>query len=308
MKKSNASIQLASILLIAFSLHNLAQAQSCDSNKPETTPTSRFEINQADGTAFDTKTKLTWKMCAEGQSYSDGHCTGEATEFTQDNMDVLNLRWSDWRLPVVDELVSLIEVRCVMPAINETIFPDTPNSLFSFWSASAIDNKHSWQVSDALGDLRGTAWTWGYVRLVKGEKWFDPLKTEERKQAYFTEQKKNAPDTWRSTLRELSKVNFCVLYGEFIKGNPLDSNGYLSEDIAFKLVNTEARRRKLRFNDKQIQSEEVKIGMTECQLYATWGLPDDQNRTVGSWGVHIQHIYGSKYIYTQNGRVTSWQD
>lgn len=30
--------------------------------------------------------------------------------------------------------------------------------------------------------------------------------------------------------------------------------------------------------------------------------------TVGTWGVDTQHVYGNNvYVYTRNGRITSWQ-
>ncbi len=59
----------------------------------------------------------------------------------------------------------------------------------------------------------------------------------------------------------------------------------------------------------------IQIGMSQCALYASWGSADRENRSVGSGGVRIQHVYRSgyryikaNYVYTENGRVTSWQD
>ena len=40
----------------------------------------------------------------------------------------------------------------------------------------------------------------------------------------------------------------------------------------------------------------------------SWGQPDDINRSVGSWGVHEQWVYGDEYLYFENGKLTSWQD
>lgn len=305
MKKFIASIQLASILLIAISLHNLAQAQSCDSNKPETTPSSRFEINRTEGTASDTETKLTWKICAEGQRYSDGRCTNKATDYTWDDaMKTFGDEGDGWRLPSVDEMSSIVEKQCNYPSLNMSIFTDVPQ--LQFWTAQ--NENFSWGVN--FGNKPFVTYDkagFSFVRLVRGKQWFDHLK-EQSDQADLEERKKNALNHWKEVLREESKEEFCVLYGTVVRLGFLDTSGYLSPGMDVKLMKTEARRRKLTFNDKQIQNEEVKIGMTECQLYATWGLPDEQNRTVGRWGIHIQHIYGSKYIYTENGRVTSWQD
>lgn len=62
----------------------------------------------------------------------------------------------------------------------------------------------------------------------------------------------------------------------------------------------------------------VRIGMTQEQVLASLGNPYDVNRTVGSWGVHEQWIYGyyqqdyaftpSLYLYIEDGILTSFQD
>lgn len=58
-----------------------------------------------------------------------------------------------------------------------------------------------------------------------------------------------------------------------------------------------------------INDAKVYIGISEKAMFCVMGPPDDANRSVGSWGVHVQYVYrGRVYIYTQNGKVTSWQD
>ena len=57
-----------------------------------------------------------------------------------------------------------------------------------------------------------------------------------------------------------------------------------------------------------IVAEKIKIGMTKAMVKDSWGEPEDINRTVGSWGVHEQWVYGSNYLYFENGKLTSWQD
>ena len=54
----------------------------------------------------------------------------------------------------------------------------------------------------------------------------------------------------------------------------------------------------------------IQRGMTADQVRASWGAPSDVNRSVGSWGVHEQWVFGSSsatYVYLENGIVTSWQ-
>ncbi|MBE9509118.1 MAG: hypothetical protein IMY86_13860 [Chloroflexi bacterium] len=54
--------------------------------------------------------------------------------------------------------------------------------------------------------------------------------------------------------------------------------------------------------------------MSELALLAAWGSPESINRTVGVWGEHRQYVYPTgrayhnKYVYTQDGIVTSYQD
>jgi len=50
------------------------------------------------------------------------------------------------------------------------------------------------------------------------------------------------------------------------------------------------------------------MGMGSNMVKASWGEPEDINRTVGSFGVHEQWIYGDTYVYFEDGILTSWQD
>lgn len=291
MKKTIATILFSSIILADFTMLNFAWAeQQCDPNKPETTPVSRFEINQIDGTAYDTKTKLSWKICAEGQNYSDGYCTNKATSYTYYDL-VFPVRGSYWRLPNNDELKSIVEVQCQNPAINLIIFPRTQS--LPYWGSKLAVNFLTGETIHIDN---------GYVRLVRGEEWIDQEGRKQAQQADLEARQRKAP----SILRTMPKDDFCVAYGEAVRGEKINEIGVLPDIM--NLVKPEVRRRKLVFNDSQIIKKQVQIGMSECQLYAAWGLPSEQNRSVGSWGVHIQHIFGSNYVYTENGRVTSWQD
>jgi hypothetical protein len=77
-------------------------------------------------------------------------------------------------------------------------------------------------------------------------------------------------------------------------------------------------RREQYFNDHPELSEQIKqcirkgtivLGMTKEQVTASWGKPDDIHRSVYSFGVHEQWIYGDRqYLYFEDGILTSWQD
>ena len=109
-----------------------------------------------------------------------------------------------------------------------------------------------------------------------------------------------------SDLRQLDADEFCAGYGTALRMQFLP-NGYDGPE-APAIAKQEAKRRRLRFNDKDVIGEIVRVGSTKCQLLAAWGAPRSQNRSVGSWGEDIQHVYPSAYVYTRNGIVTSYQD
>jgi hypothetical protein len=58
-----------------------------------------------------------------------------------------------------------------------------------------------------------------------------------------------------------------------------------------------------------IADQTIAPGMAEAAMLCSLGPPQSSNRSVGSWGVNIQYVYGQgRYVYTENGKVTSWQD
>ena len=138
---------------------------------PATTPTSNFTLDDVNGTAYHQKTGLTWKRCAEGQSWDTVNktCTGTPTTYTWSV--ALSRAGGGWRLPNINELRSIVERRHWDPAINATVFPNT--SGLSFWSASpyAPYAGRAWSVvfyygndyAYVLGDSSAYA-----VRLVRG--------------------------------------------------------------------------------------------------------------------------------------------
>lgn len=60
---------------------------------------------------------------------------------------------------------------------------------------------------------------------------------------------------------------------------------------------------------KAIKEGKIFLGMNGRDVLASWGLPQNVNRTVGKWGTHEQWVYPENiYVYIKNGKVTSWQD
>ncbi len=154
-----------------------AQAQTCNANMPASTPDSQLTDN-GDSTVTDTKTGLIWKKCMEG--VTGANCdTGSATTFTWQTAlqqpGVVNNNggfagYTDWRLPNVKELDSIVEEKCYDPSINLTRFPNTPSS--SVWSGSpyADYSDNAWYVDFYYGysDVGYRDDDGSQVRLVRG--------------------------------------------------------------------------------------------------------------------------------------------
>lgn len=160
-----------------LSLAGTAQAVTCLNNLPASNPDAVY-IDHGDGTVTDSRTGLMWKQCIEGlggancasgssKSYTWSGALAQAEASTFAGYD-------DWRLPNIKELRSLVEECRISPAINDTLFPNTPNS--SFWSGSpyAGYSTPAWSVS--FGDgyagyfFRSSSYR---VRLVRGGQSFE---------------------------------------------------------------------------------------------------------------------------------------
>lgn len=58
-----------------------------------------------------------------------------------------------------------------------------------------------------------------------------------------------------------------------------------------------------------VKTNHVQIGMTPDMVRMSWGDPEDINRTIYSFGVHEQWVYGSGcYVYFEDGKVTTIQN
>jgi hypothetical protein len=166
--------------------------QSLDGTRPRLIA-ERYRDN-CDGSVTDVITGLQWKRCAEGQTWTGASCSGEASD--HDWKDACGLRGyfaghSDWRLPTINELVTLVycssgrpkiwndrgnfcEGTFNSPTIQTEAFPNTPESYFWSSSPAAGSSKHVWGVFFDQGYVgKGN---YGYpgehVRLVRGRRGF----------------------------------------------------------------------------------------------------------------------------------------
>ena len=155
----------------------------------------------ASATVKDPLTGLEWMRCSLGQTWTGSTCSGTATTYTWDDAKekARNLTFanhSDWRLPTVYELHSLVycssgqrsKVRredngsyipnsageCkgsfTKPTIQSRVFPNTE---LSYWSGSPVANYRvlSWIVYFAYGyEVSNYRDARNHVRLVRSEK------------------------------------------------------------------------------------------------------------------------------------------
>ena len=138
-------------------------AQVCQDRIAASAPDQRY-TDHGDGTVTDKVTGLIWQQCAEGLSGAD--ClTGSAMTLTwqealQHAAEAEFAGHSDWRLPNVKELYSLVEMRCKKPALNSRLFPNTPPD--RFWSSTPVHEEiHTQHVDNGgalLVDFREGSW------------------------------------------------------------------------------------------------------------------------------------------------------
>jgi len=146
-----------SIVLVLFLIPlKISLADICAGasiSAPESTPTSRFEYEIDGLTVVDKQTGLMWARCQFGYDWS----VLEKSCFYLDNSVESSLSWksalkmvvnnnasdapylgySDWRLPNIKELASIVERKCNSPAINSEVFSGgTPSP---FWSNTHVE-------------------------------------------------------------------------------------------------------------------------------------------------------------------------
>lgn len=96
-------------------------------------PAGRYQSQN--GTVLDTKTGLVWQQGVPGPSYT----WSEATTYCTGNE--AGLPGTNWRLPSMKELQTLVDESATDPAIDLQTFPSTPPH--NFWTSSQLANSPS---------------------------------------------------------------------------------------------------------------------------------------------------------------------
>lgn len=130
MKTIKLSI-ITAICALQFTQAYGVAGQACNVNLVESAPASNFTINAADATVIDNNTNLMWKRCVQGQTWNsilnkcEGSKLADSWKGALEAADTETFAgFSDWRLPNLKELYSIIETSCTNPALNATVFTD----------------------------------------------------------------------------------------------------------------------------------------------------------------------------------------
>lgn len=202
------------MLLLLGSWSHSAMAQTCKDNILASTPTTDFRLLD-NGSVEHQLTGLVWSRCAWGQQWDGQSCQGTASERSW--IDMLHIAQTanvqqylgstDWRVPNIKELQSIVETRCYNPAINAEVFPDT--AAVSFWSASVAS--HS---SDVVWFIRFSNGDNGYfdngqnsvyaIRLVRGGQLLDSFVADTMPDAFNFAQQSNRDLNTRITSNIIS--------------------------------------------------------------------------------------------------------
>jgi hypothetical protein len=138
---------------------------------------NRYDIN-GNGTVTEIQTGLTWMRCAVGQQWDGKTCVGAANALgwqeANDYVADLNQKGgfashTDWRVPNLNELATISELRCGPPRINSVVFPHTEAK--EFWTKNNTPKNADYAYTFNFGkegvdsSAKSAA---HFVRLVRG--------------------------------------------------------------------------------------------------------------------------------------------
>ncbi|HDZ9221483.1 TPA: DUF1566 domain-containing protein [Vibrio cholerae] len=138
-----------------------------------TTPDKDF-LDNGDGTITHKSSGLMWQRCAVGEIWDGSICTNGIRAGVFSWKDALGVAkqnefagYTDWRLPNISELLSIVERRCWNPAVNNNLFP---NSIAYYFTSSSVEQSNALGVDFYKGTMSQSdksAATGIYVRLVR---------------------------------------------------------------------------------------------------------------------------------------------
>jgi hypothetical protein len=128
--------------------------------RPSCTDLEGSSFSLAGDVAQDKYTRLTWQRAVEHDNYT----WDDAKTFCSK----LSANGGGWRLPSLRELLTLVDVIHVEPAIDPSTFPGTPSELFWSSSPSLSPAGTAWGVNFTRGSsAAATVGTKAHVRCAR---------------------------------------------------------------------------------------------------------------------------------------------
>lgn len=164
-------------LLLAVGLPGIAQAECAQGNEnpwvAATAPAIQFD-QRGDGTLMHKPSRLVWQRCVIGQSWDGQACAGTPQLLGWEQaLQAAEVHFqdqkNDWRVPNRNELESIVEARCYLPALEATEFPDAPGG--GHWTSSPVFDliDQAWMVDFDDGSIQpASIGSQLSVRLVRG--------------------------------------------------------------------------------------------------------------------------------------------
>jgi hypothetical protein len=118
---------------------------NCPSDVAAGAPNAETYTDNGDGTVTDTVTGLMWQKAVATGIFTQPQAVAFCPTLTLGTH-------SDWRLPTIIELTSIVDLGQSNPSINVTFFPATPAAYF--WSSSPLAGSppYAWLVDFYYGN------------------------------------------------------------------------------------------------------------------------------------------------------------
>jgi hypothetical protein len=147
---------------------------------------ARAYVDNGDGTITDTKTGLMWEKLSDDGSIHDKDTTYTWANAFATKVAALNggggfAGYTDWRVPNVNELESIVNYGAVNPAVSPafntgcvascTVTSCSCTQSTNYWSSTTSQNTpfYAWYVYFLAGSVNnGNKANNGYVRAVRG--------------------------------------------------------------------------------------------------------------------------------------------
>lgn len=152
------------LCLLPIAFHVSAE---CNGQLKSTFDQSKIVI-ESNGTLVDLTTGLMWQRCTLGYEWRNSTCNlqeGAATLFTWEQALVQASKsksfagFGDWRMPNKNELGSLVDYACFMPALDVKLFPQTNSAGYWTNSPNSFTALRAWAINFAYGDHMSSART-----------------------------------------------------------------------------------------------------------------------------------------------------